>query len=83
MVNLTPRERAMKAQRGSIGIALLFLYLGARWGWVFNATARPPYHRERNTVPIVQEAWWASGPIWRGAEYFALTGIRSPGPFSP
>jgi hypothetical protein len=32
----------MKAQRGSRGISLLF-DLGARWGWVVNATPRPLY----------------------------------------
>ena len=29
-------------------------------------------------VPIVQEAGWAPGPVWTGAEYLAPTGIRSP-----
>jgi hypothetical protein len=29
-------------------------------------------------VPIVQEAGWASEPIWIGAENLAPTGIRSP-----
>jgi hypothetical protein len=38
-------EKAMKAQRGSRGIALLF-DLGARWGLVVNATPRPLYPRE-------------------------------------
>ena len=28
-------------------------------------------------VPIVQEAGWAPGPVWTGAENVALTGIRS------
>ena len=32
----------------------------------------------KDPVPIVQEAWWAPGPIWTGAENFAPTGIRSP-----
>jgi len=31
-------EQAMKAQRWSRGIALLFGNLGARWGWVVNVT---------------------------------------------
>jgi catalase len=39
-------EQAMNAQRGSRGIALLFFNLGARWGWVVNATPRPLYPRE-------------------------------------
>ena len=33
-----------------------FFNLGARWGWVGNATSRPLYLRERDPVPIVQEA---------------------------
>ena len=32
---------------------------------------RPPY-------PIVQEAGWTSGPVSKGAENLAATGIRSP-----
>ena len=33
----------------------------------------------KDPVPIVQEAGWASGPVWTGAENLAPTGIRSPG----
>ena len=33
---------------------------------------------ETDPVPIVQEAGWASGPVWIGAENLASTGIRSP-----
>ena len=29
-------------------------------------------------LPIVQEAGWATGPVWTGAENLASTGIRSP-----
>jgi hypothetical protein len=29
-------------------------------------------------VPIVQEAGWAPGPVWTGAENLAPSGIRSP-----
>jgi hypothetical protein len=32
----------------------------------------------KDAVPIVQEAGWASGPVWTGAENLAPTGIRSP-----
>jgi len=32
----------------------------------------------KNPVPIVQEAGWAPGPVWTGAENIAFTGIRSP-----
>ena len=37
--------------------------------------ALPP---ERDPVPIVQEAGWAPGLVWTGAENLAHTGIRSP-----
>jgi len=32
----------------------------------------------KDPVPIVQEAGWASGPVWTGAENLAPTGSRSP-----
>ena len=32
----------------------------------------------KGPVPIVQEAGWAPGPVWIGAEDLAPTGIRSP-----
>ena len=32
----------------------------------------------KDPVPTVQEAGWAPGPVWTGAEYLATTGIRSP-----
>ena len=32
----------------------------------------------KDPVPIVQEAGWASRPVWIGAENLAPTGIRSP-----
>jgi hypothetical protein len=35
---------------------------------VVNATPRPLYPRERDPVPILQEAGWALGPVWTGAE---------------
>jgi len=50
---------------GSRGIALLFLDHGTRRG------------EGSDPVPIVQEAGWASGPVWTGAENLAPTGIRS------
>jgi len=54
----------VKAQKESRGIDLPFFFnLGAVWGWVVNATPRLLYPWERDPVPIVQEAGWASGPI--------------------
>jgi len=32
----------------------------------------------KDPVPILQEAGWASGPVWTGAENLAPIGIRSP-----
>jgi len=32
----------------------------------------------KDPVPIVQEAGWAPGPVWTGAENLAPTGIRFP-----
>ena len=34
--------------------------------------------RERDPVPLVQEAGWAAGPVWTGDENLTPTGIRSP-----
>jgi hypothetical protein len=33
---------------------------------------------EDNPVSIVQDAAWASGPIWTGEENLAPTGVRTP-----
>jgi hypothetical protein len=32
----------------------------------------------KDPLPIVQEAGWAPGPVWIGAENLAPAGIRSP-----
>jgi hypothetical protein len=47
-------------------------------GRVVIATARPLYSREKDPIPLLQEAGWASGPVWTSAEYLALIGIRFP-----
>jgi len=39
-------------------------------GWVVNPT--------RDSLPIVQEAWWSLGPIGTGVENLASTDILSP-----
>ena len=45
-------------------------------GW---STPRPGHFTlGKDPVPIVQEAWWAPGPVWTGAENVAPTWIRSP-----
>ena len=64
--------------RGSRGIALLCLDHGTRRGWGVSVTPRPLFTPGKDPVPIVQEAGWAPGPVWTGAENLAATGIRSP-----
>ena len=44
-------------------------------GW---PTPRSGRFRERDPVPVVQEAGWAPATVLAGAENFATTGIRSP-----
>ena len=63
-------EQATKAQRRSKGIALFFFL-----------TSTPLPGRStpgKDPVSIVQEAVWAPGPVWTGAENLTPTGIRSP-----
>jgi len=66
------------AHRGSRGIALPIHDQGTKrwWGQRHAPAALYP---GKELVIIVQEAGWAPGPVWTGAENLALTGIRSPG----
>ena len=66
------------AYRGSRSTALLFLDHEGRKGWGVSVTPRPLFTPGKNPVPIVQEAGWAPGPVWTGAENLTPTGIRSP-----
>ena len=52
------------AQRVGRGIALLFHDRGTWRGWVVSSTARPHFTPGEVPVPILQEAGWASGPVW-------------------
>ena len=52
-------------------------------GWVFNATSRLLFPWERDLVPILQEAGWAPGLVWAGAENRTPTEIRFPDPAAP
>ena len=63
------------AHRGSRGIALLFHDHGTRRGRGVSVTPLPLFTPGKDPVPIVQEAGWAPGPVWTGAENFAPTGI--------
>jgi hypothetical protein len=69
--------RPEQAQRVDRGIALPFRDLGARRG-VWSTTRPGQFTSGKDPVPIVQEAGWASGPIWTYAKHLAPTGIRSP-----
>jgi hypothetical protein len=40
-----------------------FFNLGARWGRVVNATSRPLYPWEGDTVNIVKQVVWATKPV--------------------
>jgi hypothetical protein len=42
----------MKAQRGSKVESYAFFNLGARWGWVVNATPRPLYPPGKTRYPV-------------------------------
>jgi len=66
------------AHRVCGGLALLFLDHGTRKGWGVSVTARPLFTPGKDPVPTVQEAGWAPGPVWTGAENLTPTGIRSP-----
>jgi hypothetical protein len=67
-------EQATKAQRGSRGIALLFSLTSVLDGGAWS-TPRPGHFTPgKDPVPVVQEAVWAAGPVWTGAE------ISPPGP---
>jgi hypothetical protein len=46
----------------------LFLDLGTRRGWPLSTPGKDP-------VPTVQEAGWAPGPAWTGAENLAPPGF--------
>jgi hypothetical protein len=41
-------------------------------------THRPLLTPQKDLVPILHEAEWVPGPVWRGAENLVPTGIRSP-----
>ena len=50
---------------------------GTRRGVRGQRHAPAALHPGKDSVPIVQEAGWAPGPVWTGAENLAPTGIRS------
>jgi len=70
------RYRPGVAQRVCRGIALLFMTAALEGGWVVSITPRPHFTPVKDPVPIVQEAGWATGPVWTGGKIIP-TEIRS------
>ena len=66
------------AHRGSRGITLPFHDHGTRRVWGISVTPRSFFTPGKVPVLIAQEAGWAPGTVWTGAENLDLTGIRSP-----
>ena len=58
------RYRPGVAQRVGWGITLLFHDHGTRNGWVVSGMPRLHFTPGKDLVPIVQEAGWATGPVW-------------------
>jgi hypothetical protein len=58
-------------------MALHFLHLGARRGWLVNFTPRSLYPQKTDLLSNVQEAWWIPGPECASADNFTPTWIRS------
>ena len=69
-------EQVMEAQSCSRLYVYSLFDLGFRWEWMVNTTNRPLYSREKDPVPTVQDAGWARGSVWSGAECVDLTGMR-------
>ena len=61
-----PLYRSGVAQRMGRGIALLFHDCCTRRGWVISSTTRPHFTPSKDTLPILQEAGWATGSVWTG-----------------
>ena len=72
------------AHRGSRGIALLSFHdHGTRRRWGVSITPWLLFSPGKDLIHIVQEAGWAPGPVWTGAENLALHWDSIPGPSSP
>ena len=67
-----------RTARRSRGIAIPFHDHGTRSGRGVSVTPRQLFTPRKDPVPILQEAGWATGSVWIGAENLAPTGIRSP-----
>jgi hypothetical protein len=68
----------MQAQRRGGGMVTTHSQPGTRRRWAVSTTLRLLYFREKDPVPIVQDAVWAPRQVWTDAENLAPTGIQSP-----
>ena len=75
-------EQAMKAQRESRGIALLFLYPRRQMWWMVNATPRPLYLREK-TRCLLYRRLCVTGADLDGWRKSRRNRDSFPGSFSP
>jgi len=64
------------AHTGSRGIAYSFLTTALEGVRVQRHAPAALYSR-KDSLPVVLDAGWSSGPVWRGAVNLAPTGIRS------
>jgi hypothetical protein len=79
---VTPLQARCGPEAGR-GIALLFHDLGTRRRWMVSVTPRPQFAPVKDSVPILHEAGWAPGSVWRGAENLAPHRHSIPGQSSP
>ena len=71
---ITCHEGTEEKWRYSYTLSLTLALDGGGWSMLCPGLFTP----RKDPVPIVQEAGWAPGPVWKGAENLASTGIRSP-----
>jgi hypothetical protein len=60
---ISPYNRPRRLRGGLEVLLYSFFNLGARRGWVVNATSLPLYLRKGEPVTIVQVAGWATGQV--------------------
>ena len=74
----SPQYRTSKLREG-VEVQLYSSFnLDAGWWWVVNATPRSLYAQERDPLPVIQEAGWAPGPVWKCAENLSPNEIQFP-----
>jgi len=71
-----PPATCYEGTGGGGGIAVPTPNPRARRGWVANAMLQALYPWERDPVPILQEAGWTSGLVWRGTEKLTPRGFE-------